>query len=87
MHLTLNDCLVILTDLLEGGGISQVHRIKRRMQKELIASNAVALAEYDDSVAMCPTRLTEWTALPAESGGPAPALATPRRTPSQGNPV
>jgi hypothetical protein len=42
------------------------------MQKELDASNAMELAEYEASVAMHPLRVAEWNTLPAEGRGPAP---------------
>jgi hypothetical protein len=75
-NLTLNDCFVLLTDLLEGGARSQANQLQERMQKELDASNAMELAEYEASLVMHPVRVAEWNALPAKGRGPAPvALA------------
>jgi hypothetical protein len=47
------------------------------MQKELDASNAMELAEYEASVPMHPLRVAEWNALPAASRGPAPVPPAP----------
>jgi hypothetical protein len=72
VNLTPNDRFVLLTDLLEGGARSQANQLQARMQKELDASNAMELAEYEASVAMHPLRVGEWNALPAAGRGPAP---------------
>jgi hypothetical protein len=69
-NLTPNDRFVLLTDLLEGGARSQADQLQERMQKELDASNAMELAEYEASVAMHPLRVAEWNALPAAGRGP-----------------
>jgi hypothetical protein len=42
------------------------------MQKELDASNALELMEYDAAVAAYPKRMAEWNPLPAEGRGAAP---------------
>jgi hypothetical protein len=79
-NLTPNDRFVLLTDLLEGGARSQADQLQERMQKELDASNAMKLAEYEASLVMHPVRMAEWNALPAEGRGPqpvAPAEETP----------
>lgn len=71
-NLTPNDCFTFLTDLLESGARSQAHQLEERMQKELDASNAATLAEYEEAVAMYRMWLAEWTALlPAKGRGPA----------------
>jgi hypothetical protein len=71
-NLTPNDRFVLLTDLLEGGARSQADQLQERMQKELDASNAMELAEYEASLVMHPVRVAEWNALPAKGRGPAP---------------
>jgi hypothetical protein len=76
-NLTPNDRFVLLTDLLEGGARSQTDQLQERMQKELDASNAMELAEYEASLAMHPFRVSEWNALPAEGRGPAPVPPAP----------
>jgi hypothetical protein len=76
-NLTLNDRFVLLTDLLEGGARSQADQLQERMQKELDASNAMELAEYEASVAMHLLRAAEWNALPAEGREPAPVPPAP----------
>jgi hypothetical protein len=76
-NLTLNDRFVLLSDLLEGGARFQADQLQERMQKELDASNAMELAEYEASVAMHPLRVAEWNALPAEGRGPAPVPPGP----------
>jgi hypothetical protein len=79
-NLTPNDRFVLLTDLLEGGARSQADQLQERMQKELDASNAMELAEYEASVAMHPLQVAEWNALPAAGREPDPC------TPSTGTP-
>jgi hypothetical protein len=69
---TPNDRFVLLTDLLEGGARSQADQLQERMPKELDASNAMELAEYEASLVMHHVRVAEWNALPAEGRGPAP---------------
>jgi hypothetical protein len=76
-NLTPNDRFVLLTDLLEGGARSQADQLQERMQKELDASNAMELAEYEASVAMHPLRVTKWNALLAAGRGPAPVPPAP----------
>jgi hypothetical protein len=71
-NLTPNDQFVLLTDLLEGGARSQADQLQERMQKELDASKALELMEYDAAVAAYPMRMAEWNALPAEGRGAAP---------------
>jgi hypothetical protein len=71
-NLTPNDRFVLLTNLLEGGARSQADQLQKRMQKELDASNALELMEYDAAVAAYPMRMAEWNALPAEGRGAAP---------------
>jgi hypothetical protein len=71
-NLAPNDRFVLLTDLLEGGARSQADQLQERIQKELDASNAMELAEYEASPVMHPVRVAEWNALPAEGRGPAP---------------
>jgi hypothetical protein len=68
-NLTHNDRFVLLTDFLEGGARSQGDELQERMQKELNASNALELMEYDAAVAAYPMRMAEWNALPAEGRG------------------
>jgi hypothetical protein len=71
-NLTLNDRFVLLTNLLEGGARSQADQLQERMQKELDASNALELVEYEASVTMHPLMMAEWNAQPPEGRGPAP---------------
>jgi hypothetical protein len=72
-NLTPNDRFVLLTDLLEGGARSQADQLQEpEMQKELDASNALELMDYDAAVAAYPMRVAEWSALPAEGRGAAP---------------
>jgi hypothetical protein len=78
--LTFNNRFVLLIDLLEGGAKSQADQLQERMQKELDASNALELMEYDAAVAAYPMRMAEWNALPAEGRGVAlvqPAAIAP----------
>jgi hypothetical protein len=72
VNFTPSDRFVLLTDLLEGGARSQADQLQERMQKELDASNALELMEYDAAVAAYPIRMAEWNALPAEGRGAAP---------------
>jgi hypothetical protein len=76
-NLTPNERFVLLTDLLEGGARSQADQLQERMHKELDASNAMELAEYEASMAMHPLRVAEWNALPAAGRGPAPVPPAP----------
>jgi hypothetical protein len=76
-NLTPNDRFVLLIDLLEGGARAQADQLQERMHKELDASNAMELAEYEASVAMHPLRVAEWNALPAAGRGPAPVPPAP----------
>jgi hypothetical protein len=75
-NLTPNDRFVLLTDLLEGGAKSQADQLQERMQKELDASNALDLMEFDAAVAAYPMRMAEWNALRAEGRGAAPVQST-----------
>jgi hypothetical protein len=75
-NLTPNDRFVLLTDLLEGGARSQADQLQQRMQKELDASNALELMEYDAAVAAYLMQMAEWNALPAEGRGRAPVQPT-----------
>jgi hypothetical protein len=75
-NLTPNDRFVLLTNLLEGGARSQADQLQERMQKELDASNALELMEYDAAVAAYPMRMAECNALPAEGRGAAPVQIT-----------
>jgi hypothetical protein len=79
-NLTPNERFVLLTDLLEGGARSQADQLQERMQKELDASKAMELAEYEASVAMHPLRVAEWNALPAAGRAPAPVPPAPAPT-------
>jgi hypothetical protein len=63
-NLTPNDRFVLLTNLLEGRARSQADQLQVRMQKELDASSAWKLMEYDAAVAAYPMRMAEWNTCP-----------------------